>query len=288
MGYFKPQEGKSALWELDSDYYLHVSGIGDDSVSDKRSPSDDAMALGVNASLEPIPACREDFLRMKLTSFDKLIEKTCSLIKDVRLCREPGQEPIGTAGTSGVAPDAIEIQLKSPNWLFGQRKDEQDGSAQKAPTGANTNAASQVERRINSLDLSWLSSIEDSSEEDTFQSYFAMTSVNEANGWYGGSLLGDLDENSEIYKHYARLCEGPAMEPFENDMEREQHYADVVQQSMIENADGVAIQAEMEAALKEYDQVSSDLGIFPMCRSLAGDPSQLTRWIIGEEKIPRI
>ena len=78
------------------------------------------------------------------------------------------------------------------------------------------------------------------------------------------------------------------MEPFENDMEREQHYADVVQQSMIENIDGAAIQAEMESAVKEYDQVASDLGIFPMCRSLAGDPSQLTRWIIGDEKIPRI
>lgn len=29
LGYFKPQEGKPALWELDSDYYLHVSGLDD-------------------------------------------------------------------------------------------------------------------------------------------------------------------------------------------------------------------------------------------------------------------
>jgi len=34
-----------------------------------------------------------------------------------------------------------------------------------------------------------------------------MTSANEANGWYGGSLLGDQDESSEIYKHYAELCQ---------------------------------------------------------------------------------
>lgn len=34
-----------------------------------------------------------------------------------------------------------------------------------------------------------------------------MTSVDEANGWYGGTLLGDQDENSEIYKHYAELCQ---------------------------------------------------------------------------------
>lgn len=34
-----------------------------------------------------------------------------------------------------------------------------------------------------------------------------MTSIDEANGWYGGTLLGDQDENSEIYKHYAALCQ---------------------------------------------------------------------------------
>lgn len=35
LGYFQPQEGKPALWELDSDYYLHVSGIGDDLFPEK-------------------------------------------------------------------------------------------------------------------------------------------------------------------------------------------------------------------------------------------------------------
>jgi hypothetical protein len=33
-----------------------------------------------------------------------------------------------------------------------------------------------------------------------------MTSVEES-GWYGGTLLGDQDESSEIYKHYAELCQ---------------------------------------------------------------------------------
>lgn len=37
--------------------------------------------------------------------------------------------------------------------------------------------------------------------------YLVMTSVEEANGWYGGTLLGDQDESSEIYKHYSELCE---------------------------------------------------------------------------------
>ncbi|KAG9444259.1 hypothetical protein H6P81_015599 [Aristolochia fimbriata] len=33
-------------------------------------------------TLAPVPACKEDFTRMKLTSFDSLIEKTCSAIKN--------------------------------------------------------------------------------------------------------------------------------------------------------------------------------------------------------------
>lgn len=54
----------------------------------------------------PIPACRDDFSRIKLTSFEKLIEKTCSTIKNVRLSCEPDQKPGGVSGNSGVAPDA--------------------------------------------------------------------------------------------------------------------------------------------------------------------------------------
>lgn len=34
LGYFQPQEGKPALWELDTDYYLHVTTAGDDLMSD--------------------------------------------------------------------------------------------------------------------------------------------------------------------------------------------------------------------------------------------------------------
>ncbi|XP_021767175.1 phosphoinositide phosphatase SAC1-like isoform X1 [Chenopodium quinoa] len=291
LGYFRPKEGKPALWELDSDYYLHVVGVGDDIISDKcfSNPPTDAIPLGQKASLEPVPACREDFSRIKLTSFDKLIERTCSLIKDVRLCCEPGQKPAGIAGTSGVAPDAIEIQLKSPNWIFGLRKDEQNGSTPKVASSTNTNGVSENDSMSNGIcDLNMLSQVDDCNEESIFQRYLAMSSMDENNGWYGGTLLGDLDENSDIYKHYAQLCEGPGMEPFENDLEMEQHYADVLHGSMIENVDVAAIEAEMEAALREYDQVAADLGISAMCRSLAGDPSQLTRWIIGEEKLYRI
>lgn len=284
LGYFQPQEGKSALWELDSDYYLHVSGIGDDLCPESCSPTD-VMPVAVGSTLTPISACKEDFSRMKLTSFDKLIERTCSSIKDVRFCIEPDQK----TGNSGMAPDAVEIQLKSPNWLFGQRKFE-DNTAPKGASQELANGGSEDENRIDDLSvLNWISSVADTNEEDVFQRYLAMTSVDEANGWYGGTLLGDQDENSEVYKHYAELCQCPAMEPFQDDTEKEKHYADVLSMGMIDCMDDAAMEAEMETALKEYEQIGADLGIFPKtCKAFAWDPSQLTRWMIGEERVNKV
>ncbi|XP_018507948.2 phosphatidylinositol-3-phosphatase SAC1 [Pyrus x bretschneideri] len=289
LGYFKPQEGKPALWELDSDYYLHVSGI-DDPLFDVCSQGNDTRLGGMGDTLAPIPACREDFLRMKLTSFDKLIERTCSSIKDVRLCSEPDQRPGGSTANSSVAPDAAEIQLKSPNWLFGQRKYEESGSAPKVTSHEIGNGGSHNKTGVDGFcDLNWLSSEADDNEEDIFQRYLSMTSVDEANGWYGGTLLGDQDESSEIYKHYAELCQGPGIEPLKNDGEMEKHYADALHMGTINIVDDAAVEVEMEAALKEYDQIGSDLGSIPAsCKSLAEDPSWLTRWIIGEEKVERI
>lgn len=39
LGYFQPQEGKPALWDLDSDYHLHVSGFLDDLMPERYSLS---------------------------------------------------------------------------------------------------------------------------------------------------------------------------------------------------------------------------------------------------------
>ncbi|KAF2297363.1 hypothetical protein GH714_021926 [Hevea brasiliensis] len=105
LGYFRPQEGKPALWELDTDYYLHL-GIKDDLDPEMSTPKTSAKPEGVGIILAPVPACREDFSRVKLTSFDKLIKRTCGAIKNVRLCCEPDQRPGGGVGNSGVAPDA--------------------------------------------------------------------------------------------------------------------------------------------------------------------------------------
>lgn len=266
LGYFQPQEGKPALWDLDSDYYLHVSGIGDDLIP-YDSYLADAIPMGARTTLAPIPACREDFSRMKLTSFDKLIERTCSSIRNVRLCSEPDQKP----GNSGVAPDAAEIQLKSPNWLFGQRKFEESNSAPKV-SHETANGRFQEDKRVDDMyDLSWLSySGSDISEEDVFKSYLAMTSVDEANGWYGGTLLGDQDENSEIHKHYAELCQGPAIEPFQHDAEKEKYYDDLLHMGTVDGMDAATVEAEMEEALKEYDLIGADLGIVPKSCQIFG------------------
>jgi hypothetical protein len=60
-----------------------------------------------------VPACKDDFSRMKLTSFDKLIERTCSSLRDVRLHRDADLKPSGGVGTSGMAPDAAYIFFPS-------------------------------------------------------------------------------------------------------------------------------------------------------------------------------
>jgi len=92
-----------------------------------------------------------------------------------------------------------------------------------------------------------------------------------------------------FYPHLHLLLQGPAFELFQDDHEREQHYADALSMSSFEIINEAGVAAEMEAALKEYDQVGADLGIIPSsCKFFADDPSWLTRWLIGDEKVPRI
>ncbi|KAK9073206.1 hypothetical protein SSX86_007530 [Deinandra increscens subsp. villosa] len=281
LGYFQPQDGKPALWELDSDYYLHVSGIGDDLVPEGYSPSD-AEPVGMGRSLTPIAACKEDFSKMKLTSFSKLIEKTCGSIKNVRLCSELDHKP----GNSGMAPDAVEIQLRSPNWLFGQKKFEESNSTVKVASDELVMRGREDEKKFDELcDPNWISSTKDADQEDVFRRYLAMTSIDEANGWYGGTLLAEQDETSEVYRHYAQFCQSPAMEPFENDSEKEKHYEEVVDWVRVGGCVD-DVEAEMAAAVMEYEVIGSDLGICPKTfNALAADPTHLTRWMIGEPRL---
>ncbi|KAH1034966.1 hypothetical protein GYH30_055095 [Glycine max] len=64
-GYFQPHEGKPALWELDSDYYIHESGIGDDLIPEKCSEPNISPSGRGGMVFMPIPACRDDFSRIK-------------------------------------------------------------------------------------------------------------------------------------------------------------------------------------------------------------------------------
>uniref|UniRef100_M1AJ84 FIG4 AtFIG4 n=2 Tax=Solanum tuberosum TaxID=4113 RepID=M1AJ84_SOLTU len=79
------------------------------------------------------------------------------------------------------------------------------------------------------------------------------------------------------------------MEPFEHDSENEKYYTELILKGSADAMDDVAIEAEMESAFKAYDQIGADLGIFPKsCKALATDPSQLTRWLVGEDKLPNV
>ncbi|KAJ0017894.1 hypothetical protein Pint_09571 [Pistacia integerrima] len=64
------------------------------------------------------------------------------------------------------------------------------------------------------------------------------------------------------------------------------HYSHVVEMNRL-NKD--VVEAEMEAVLREYDQIGADLRIIPTsCKLFAEDPSRLSRWIIWEEKLQKV
>lgn len=62
-----------------------------------------------------------------------------------------------------------EIQLKSPNWLFGQRKYEENVSASKAATGETANCGSHIETGFDGFCNLDMLSLGDIHEEDIFQ-----------------------------------------------------------------------------------------------------------------------
>lgn len=76
------------------------------------------------------------------------------------------------------------------------------------------------------------------------------------------------------------------MEPFQDDPQKEKLYADYLQTGTFEGLDDTTVEKEMEEALDEFRKIGADLGIIPSsCKASYGDPCQLTRWIIGEDKI---
>lgn len=74
------------------------------------------------------------------------------------------------------------------------------------------------------------------------------------------------------------------MEPFQNDSDKEKHYEEVLHSVRVGGCID-DVEAEMEAAVMEYELIGSDLGICPKTfNALAIDPTHLTRWMIGETK----
>lgn len=262
LGYFQPQEGKPALWELDSDYYLHVGGNGDEAITDNQLlPENNSTAVQHPSNvLAPVPACREDYSRMKLTSFDKLMQTIYSSIKNVRIYSEPDLKAGPAMGNSGMAPDAAEIQLKSPNWLFGQRKVEGKGQLCKIATRDCVQYRTRDEEANDDCDELKCLFSGDSYQEAIFESYLAIASTTEVDNWYGKGLLFDTVEDSEAYKHYAECCQGPALDPFGHDAEKEQYYSDALCQ-VLKGRKDESVESEMEDALSEYEKIGSDLGI---------------------------
>lgn len=62
------------------------------------------------------------------------------------------------------------IQLKSPNWLFGQRKYEDGNSTPKSTSDEAENRGATSEKKIDGLsDLNIFSPAVESNEEDVFQ-----------------------------------------------------------------------------------------------------------------------
>ncbi|XP_078152717.1 phosphoinositide phosphatase family protein isoform X2 [Carex rostrata] len=283
LGYFRPKEGKTALWELDSDYYLHVCGLFDEVPSSTTSTDTGGNKSGSGfdafktRKLAPVAACKEDFSRKKLTSFDKFLPKSCSMIKNVRV------HPDGGVASSGVAPDAAEIQLKTPNWLFGQRKYEESSPYTKTTLLETAHKMEADDLDISSFPgLNFLSRLDNSSEEDIFRRYLSYTSAEEEDGWYSGSLIYD-NEDCRAYKHYAEIIEGPRRDIFGHDHELERMYEESLN-VVFDDEYEKRVESEMAAVLNDVDQIGSDLVLITSNRMQEVDSSRLTRWLIGEEK----
>lgn len=85
------------------------------------------------------------------------------------------------------------------------------------------------------------------------------------------------------------MIQCPAMEPFENDHELEQNSAEVLRMNTVDVMDIGEAETEMENALNEYAQIGGNLGIIPtQCKYFAGDPCWLARWLVGDDKIPKV
>ncbi|KAL2652583.1 hypothetical protein R1flu_020711 [Riccia fluitans] len=283
LGHFQPQEGKPALWELDSDYYLHVGGYGGEC-----TPTADgafqkpvgAIRQNLNSAVTCVPAYRADYHLKKLTSFDKLLQISCGPIKNVRMYSET-ERKVGSQGA-----DAVEVQLRSPNWLYGQRKNDDSNttSGETQETSVSRTVEDQAIGQFTEYD--WLSSF--GIKEWSLPDKQLETSEEDEEGWYGTSILPGTVSDSKANQHYLLCCNGPSEDEYGNVVS--QDCSDLLSEksSAVENGetDGKEedVEAAMRAALQEYEKLGTDMtSIMP-----GGEPSvefttNFGRWVFRPE-----
>lgn len=263
LGHFQPQEGKPALWELETDYYLHAGGQGEESFFDHKltrmtdkKPSVDSQKPR-NNKLHSASPFEEDFHRLKLTSFDKL-QATVGSAKSVRMYGDSGFK---RSTVTGVASDAAEVQLKSPNWLYGQPRLEDDDSAKPvAKTRLAEGQATEGKNEQEFGDLDWLTSLSPHAEEELFTRYVRM-GLNEDDSWYGTRILPGTIGGSHANQHYLKCCQGPQHD-FEDLTSNEgmQSTFQSVSDQLFHLHDEEMVRMAMEASLSQYNTIgNSDL-----------------------------
>jgi hypothetical protein len=254
LGHFQPQEGKPALWDLESDYYLHVGGRGEESVTEDakkliKKTSGKALLSSQKSWKSKLYAkspCREDFHRLKLTSFDKL-QEISGPVTNVRMYTETGPK---SNAVTGVARDAAEVQLKSPNWLYGERKPEGETSPKVQVEQGEALVKSNSQKEYDELD--WLTSLSPHFEEELFSRYVLVESAAD-DSWYGTRILPGTVDESKANQHYSDCCRVPSIDASDcQGMDSFQTVAEVIQ-----NHDEEMVRLTMESALRQFDTIGS-------------------------------
>jgi hypothetical protein len=250
LGHFQPEEGKPALWDLETDYYLHAGGQTEEYFLEPNKSSKTVtikpLVKSRKSKLCAASSFEEDFHRLKLTSFDKL-QATLGPAKSVRMYGDSGFK---RSAVTGVASDAAEVQLRSPNWLYGEP------IVEKSDAKPIVEAQATVGRKRQEFgDLDWLTSLSPYAEEELFTRY-VRTGSNEDVSWYGTSILPGTIEGSEANRHYLECCKTPAHD-FE-DVASIRGMESTFQSVYMHDEDTVRV--AMEAALSQFNSIgSSDL-----------------------------
>ncbi|XP_024365419.1 phosphatidylinositol-3-phosphatase SAC1 isoform X2 [Physcomitrium patens] len=262
LGHFQPQKGKPALWELETDYYLHAGGREEEAFLEHKKPGKDSKKPSLsfqkprNSKLFSASPYEEDFHRQKLTSFDKL-QATCGSAKSVRMYGDSGFK---RSAATGVASDAAEVQLKTPNWLYGQKRSGDNNVAKSdAEISLQAHATKLKENNKELEDMNWLTAQIPRVEEELFTRYISSIGINEDDSWYGTRILPGTVNESEANRHYLECCKGP-LQDFEDLTRIKGRESFYPLSELIQLEDEDIVRHAMEAALSEGNNIgSSDL-----------------------------